>query len=73
MNIRELVLKERELSEVIDKNLNELDMIADLGTLPKYKNSKIIEARFNNLELKITILLVDKKKITDLIIKLKKL
>lgn len=47
MNIRELVGRERELQKKIDFNIEEMSMLSDLETLPKYSGSSTIKERFD--------------------------
>lgn len=49
-NVREMVLREKELKEMINFNLEEMEMMMDLATLPKYENSSSLQERYEAFE-----------------------
>lgn len=49
-NVREMVLREKELKEMINFNLEEMEMMVDLATLPKYENSSSLQERYEAFE-----------------------
>lgn len=49
-NVREMVLREKELKETIAFNLEEMEMMVDLSTLPKYENSSSLKERYEDFE-----------------------
>lgn len=49
-NVREMVLREKELKETIAFNLEEMEMMVDLSTLPKYENSSSLQERYEAFE-----------------------
>lgn len=49
-SVREMVLREKELKEMISFNLEEMEMMVDLATLPKYENSSSLQERYEAFE-----------------------
>ena len=49
-SVREMVLREKELKEMIGFNLEEMEMMVDLATLPKYENSSSLQERYEAFE-----------------------
>nr|WP_228636089.1 hypothetical protein [Clostridium perfringens] len=45
-----MVLREKELKEMINFNLEEMEMMVDLATLPKYENSSSLQERYEAFE-----------------------
>ena len=60
-NVREMVLREKELKEMINFNLEEMEMMMDLATLPKYENSSSLQERYEAFEKETNEMLVELK------------
>ncbi len=65
INVRELVKREEKLQKMIDFNLEELTMISDLKTIPKYVGSKELDEKFLKLEDKTRVLLMELKSVKE--------
>ena len=64
MDIRKLVGREKELQKKIDFNIEEMSMLSDLETLPKYSGSSTIKERFDQYFEETERLLKEKEEIT---------
>ncbi|WP_415276443.1 hypothetical protein [Clostridium perfringens] len=62
-NVREMVLREKELKEMINFNLEEMEMMMDLATLPKYENSSSLQERYEAFEKETNEMLVELKEL----------
>ena len=62
-NVREMVLREKELKEMINFNLEEMEMMVDLATLPKYENSSSLQERYEAFEKETNEMLVELKEL----------
>lgn len=65
ISIRELVKREEKLQDKINFNLEELAMISDLKTIPKYIGSKELDEKFLKLEEKTRVLLMELKTVKE--------
>ena len=65
ISIRELVKREEKLQDKINFNLEELAMISDLKTIPKYIGSKELDEKFLKLEDKTRVLLMELKTVKE--------
>lgn len=65
ISIRELVKREEKLQDKINFNLEELVMISDLKTIPKYTGSKELDEKFLKLEEKTRVLLMELKTVKE--------
>ena len=65
ISIRELVKREEKLQDKINFNLEELAMISDLKTIPKYIGSKELDKKFLKLEEKTRVLLMELKTVKE--------
>lgn len=67
MKLRKMVLRERELNKSIEFLLEELDMITDLMSTEKYKNSSTLLERFDRMSKKVEILIQEKKELKHIL------
>lgn len=65
ISVRELVKREEKLQDKINFNLEELAMISDLKTIPKYIGSKELDEKFLKLEEKTRVLLMELKTVKE--------